>query len=70
MFLTDAELKELTGYERRADQRRWLTERGWAFETSAQGRPSVSRAYAERRHGVASAEVVTAWQPNLAALGR
>lgn len=48
MFLTPAELKELTDLEQHAAQIRWLTDRGWKFEIGASGRPKVLRAEAER----------------------
>lgn len=49
MFLTPTELSTLTGYELHAWQRRWLKAHGWKFERAANGRPVVSRAYAESR---------------------
>lgn len=49
MFLSSTEIQELTGYKRPADQRRWLSARGWPFELDANNRPVVSRAYTERR---------------------
>lgn len=49
MFLTDAELTELTGYKRPADQRRWLTEHAWIFEISRTGRPRVLSSYVENK---------------------
>ena len=41
MFLTDDEIESLTGYKRPADQRRWLSSRGWAFEVRADGKNRV-----------------------------
>jgi hypothetical protein len=43
MFLCDLELEELTGYRLHRRQARWLRDRGWPFEISAGGRPSVLR---------------------------
>jgi hypothetical protein len=51
MFLTAEEIRELTGYQRHADQRTWLTNHGWKFETNAAGRPIVLRSFAERKLG-------------------
>lgn len=70
MFLSAAELLELTGYKRHADQRRWLTVRHWVFETAATGRPVVAKSYAEARIGAATtAPMVPApWAPNIAAI--
>ena len=51
MFLKADELEELTGFARPADQRRWLTDRGWLFETNAAGRPVLLRDYVNRRLG-------------------
>lgn len=48
-ILTNHELHWLTGYKRRADQRRWLTEQGIPFLVGAAGYPKVSRREIERR---------------------
>lgn len=73
MFLTDAELSDLTGYMRKADQRKWLKARGWRFEVSAGGRPIVSRNYVDKQLGVESTSIASApkkseWKPNIAAI--
>lgn len=48
LFLTKEELIELTGYQRSADQCRWLSKRGWKFERNAvHGRPVVLRRHVE-----------------------
>jgi hypothetical protein len=70
MFLTDDEIHELTGYKRNADQRRWLTARGWRFEVSAGGKPIVSRQHAEAMLSGARIESERTWKPNRAALVR
>jgi len=57
LFLTAAELVELTGYRRQHEQRRWLIAHRWRFEQNAAGAPRVARAYLERRM---VGEVVTA----------
>jgi hypothetical protein len=66
-FLTQQEVEFLTGYKRKADQRRWLTDHGWVFSESANGRPVIGRAYAETRLGsqLAAPRAVTL---NLAAI--
>jgi hypothetical protein len=53
MFLTANELKDLTGYKRPSDQRRWLAEHGWAFEIRADGKNRVLAE--EARHKMLSA---------------
>lgn len=68
MFLTNDELRDLTGYLRFADQRRWLTGRIWHFEIAATGRPIVSRAYAESRMGGGEKPSVQEKQPNFASI--
>ena len=69
MFLTSAELAELTGYKLPAHQRRWLTAHGWSYATNANGRPVVSRSHAEARlAGAGVADQAPAWAPNLEAL--
>lgn len=69
IFLTPEEIHDMTGYQRHADQRRWLTGRGWLFEVSCTGRPIVGRAYAEQRLGFKTAPnpaVREEWKPNVA----
>lgn len=44
LLLTESELFNLTGYERFADQRKWLSARGWRYEITANGRPSDTSA--------------------------
>ncbi len=68
MFLTADEMHELTGYQRCADQRKWLTSRGWVFEISAIGRPMVARSYAENRMGIPTATQKLRVMPNFASL--
>ena len=41
MFLTRAELEELTGRKQAAAQRRWLMDNGYKFDVRADGRPAV-----------------------------
>ena len=43
MFLTEEELKELTGYKRPTSMRRWLAERQYRFEVDRTGYPKVLR---------------------------
>ena len=43
MFLTEEELKDLTGYQRPKAIMRWLKEHGYRFEVSAYGWPKVLR---------------------------
>lgn len=43
MFLTPAEVHELTGCVQPAAQRRWLTRNGIQFFVRADGRPSVPK---------------------------
>lgn len=49
MFLTAAELFELTGRIQPSAQTRWLRRKRWRFELDADGRPKVARAYHDRR---------------------
>lgn len=51
MFLTDDELRELTGYVSAAGFARWLDARGWRYEKSRAGKVIVSRAHAEAMMG-------------------
>ena len=49
MFLNQSELETLTGYSVSGWQRRWLDNHQWTYESAANGRVVVSRAYAESR---------------------
>lgn len=53
MFLTRDELRELSGYKRRSDIIRFLTERRYAFELDKDDWPKVPRAVVEKRFQVA-----------------
>ncbi|WP_075322569.1 DUF4224 domain-containing protein [Acidithiobacillus albertensis] len=41
MFLTKEQLQELTGYQNRPHQIRWLKDHAYPFEIAADGRPRV-----------------------------
>lgn len=41
MFLTCAELEEMTGYKNHAAQAAWLAENGYRFDLNKNGRPNV-----------------------------
>lgn len=41
MFLTDAQLEEMTGYRTYTGQAKWLAENGYAFDVRRDGRPNV-----------------------------
>lgn len=51
MFLTETELRDLTGLKRPAAQFAWLRANGWPVERDAAGRPRVLRAVVEARMG-------------------
>lgn len=53
MFLTAAELADLTGYKTGARQCRWLAENGYSFDVRGDGRPALSRAVYDARHSPA-----------------
>lgn len=68
MFLTDAELVELTGQRQKSAQIRWLQLRRWRFETTATGHPRVARDYFERKMVCAEERSAPAPEPNWGAL--
>lgn len=49
MFLTAAEIRELTGRKQQKRQAEWLRLNGWRFVLDADGRPKIMREYYERR---------------------
>jgi len=69
LFLTRAELKDLTGREQPAAQKRWLQANGWVFEEDAAGRPKVARAYFFNRMArtESSVPVDRCWEVNMEA---
>ena len=44
-FLTEEEIRTLTGYKIKRYQINWLIQNGWRFAKNAAGRPIVSRLY-------------------------
>ncbi len=67
MFLTPADLEQLTGYKSPSGHARWLDARGWRYERDRAGRVIVSRAYAETM--MAGGQAPRVAQPNFAAIG-
>lgn len=55
-YLTPADLATLTGRPTAAAQVRWLKDRGWPFELSADRKPIVLRAYHDARLSGAAPE--------------
>lgn len=51
MFLTPAELRDLTGLKRPSAQYRWLDRAGWPVERDAKGRPLLLRSVVLARLG-------------------
>jgi len=52
MFLTPAELIELTDARTRETQKKWLDEKGWVYTVSRLGNVKVLKAYTEKRLGM------------------
>jgi len=50
-FVSNEELRELTGYKYPKHQLGWLKGRNWKYETDCAGKPRVLRAYFESRLG-------------------
>lgn len=69
MFLSDADLHELTGYVKPSAQRKWLEKKHWPFEVSALGRPRVLRAFAEKKLGLETAVKNDHTEPDFSAWG-
>lgn len=74
IFLTSAELRELTGYAYNSRQIAWLLRNGWKFEVNAQKRPKVARSYFEYKVGSAGLAIdipdLTSIRPNFLALNQ
>jgi hypothetical protein len=66
VFLTAAELVDLTGLKRPTRQHAWLVAAGYPVQLDARGRPKVLRAVVEARLGATGATPKA--QPNFKAL--
>jgi hypothetical protein len=60
LFLTDDEMRELTGRARKGDQVAWLRTSGIPYHVNAAGKPIVARAHFTREPVPANAP---AWAP-------
>lgn len=49
LFLSSADVVELTGLVQCAAQRRWLDANEWVYQIDSQGRPKIARAFFERK---------------------
>jgi hypothetical protein len=54
MFLTDAELEEMTGLKRGADQARWYEKRGYYVECNARGKPRITHVQVNQKRQINS----------------
>jgi hypothetical protein len=74
IFMTDEEVRELTGYAYSARQIEWLKANRWLFEVTGQGRPKVARSYFDARMTglatVIAADGGSEARPNFAAIGQ
>ena len=68
LFLSKAQLTELTGYVRRADQRRRLIELGIPFKPGRDGVPLVLREVVETEFGLQRNTGANRSSPDLGAL--
>ena len=65
MFLSDSDIKRLTGLARKSAQSRWLLQHGFPHEVSNLGIPIVLKSVVEERLGVSHPKKR---EPNFAAL--
>jgi hypothetical protein len=79
LFLTRAELIELTGFKARHAQARWLDGHRWRYVTNSRNEPRVAREHFNERmgcggragtHADAINQAAACVQPNFAALDR
>lgn len=72
LFLTSAEMVELTGRRTSTGQRRWLDANGYRFALNANSRPVVARGHVLARLGASQADssdlAVSVPRPNFAAI--
>jgi len=67
-FLSADDLLALTGYQKPALQRRWLTENGYKFDVRVDGRPAVLISQVEARQQLSLNRVTSRVGPNWEAL--
>jgi len=60
MFLNGAELFDLTGYKRGAEQARWLRANGYYVETNARGVPRITEQQINERRALSQMPNTTA----------
>ncbi len=65
MFLSDVELRELSGYQKPSAQMRWLDAQGIAFLVGGDGLPKVLRSVVIARLGGALPVPAEAREPKL-----
>ncbi|WP_416462645.1 DUF4224 domain-containing protein [Rubrivivax gelatinosus] len=77
LFLSAAELQELTGFRSARGQARWLDQHHWRYALTNSRQPRVAREYFAARVGAGSMATAAAVdaaaraaQPNFAALNR
>lgn len=65
MFLSEQELRELTGYAYASKQIEWLRRNNWKFEVTAHQRHKVARGYFDVRMGAANPKQTQELAPSL-----
>jgi hypothetical protein len=70
LTLTEAELRELTGYKRGKEQARWLKNNGFKFRLDKLGKPRVDRGHYNTKMGSTSGARVepASSEPNWSAM--
>lgn len=68
MFLLPAELRQLTEFSRRREQRRRLQEMGIPFKVGRNGRPLVLREIVQREFGTQRPNTLPSGGPDIGAL--
>jgi hypothetical protein len=68
MFLSDEDVKELSGYVNTSCQIRWLSQNGIKFLVRADGKPRVLQSHIEEVMGVAAKTTKRRSEPNFAKL--
>lgn len=68
MFLSEEDVRALTGYAKPGKQIQWLTRQGFTFRIAADGHPRVATEHVLKVMGGSSAGVRTKTQPNFASI--
>lgn len=70
LFLTAADLRDLTDTPVKSLQMKWLDDHGWTYTKSRMGNPKVLHAYMEQRMGLGAKPADEVTEPDWSSYGK